>query len=153
MKNDSIDAFLPGSQSLLYKFTVDRRQDLHIHKMGGFTSKGLSDCKFHIYLGHCLGPPAWGPSLLLDHSAKPNHIETGFCLASLAFFVLLFTLLPIRLWFDNLGKCDKLTACEVHEEFPPAPIPLEVDVVELGPRFVALDLPKTCDTSLSTDRG
>ena len=61
--------------------------------------------------------------------------------------------LPIRLWFDNLLKCDKPPACEAHEEFPPTPIPLEVDIVELGRAFVALDLPKTYDISLSTDRG
>ena len=91
---------------------------------------------------------------MLDRSEKPGQIESGSLLSgSPAFFVSLFTLLPIRLWFDNLLKCDKLPACDAHEELLPAPIPLEVDIDEQGPGFFALDLPKTCDISLSTAHG
>ena len=74
MKNDSIDAFLPGSQSWLYKFTVDRRQDLHIHKTGDFISKGLNDCKFHIYLGHCLGKPTGREHVAMLHKGNSGPL-------------------------------------------------------------------------------
>ena len=105
-------------------------------------------CSIRVTLAPCLGT-----TFVVGLFSKTRSHRNGLLSGSLAFFVLLVTLLPIRLWFDNLLKCDKPPACEAHEEFPPTPIPLEVDIVELGPAFVALDLPKTYDISLSTDRG